>query len=231
MSVRKTELAKEECYHIYNRGVDKRSIFQDRFDYERFLVSMYFLNCEEDLVMEKWRDFKKSNPKARPKEFRNIKKKDNLVEFNFYCLNENHFHFGIKQLKKRGIEKFMQKIGTSYTMFFNKKYNRSGSLFQGPFKSNHVDSNEYFLYLSVYVNANHFIHKTDSLGLALGKWEYSSILDYFGKPSKIFRPDINTHPILDQFKNFKEYKEYVFNNVYHMREKKELEKIIEDDLM
>jgi putative transposase len=92
---------------------------------------------------------------------------ERLVEINAYCLNQNHFHLIVKQLRSGGISEFMQKIGTGHTMYFNKKYNRSGSLFQGTFKSTHINSNELLLYLSVYVNANHRIH-----GYPDKDWQY-----------------------------------------------------------
>ena len=77
-----------------------------------------------------------------------------LVEIVAYCLNPNHYHLIVKQISEKGIERFMQKIGTGYTNYFNKRYERSGALFQGKFKSIHIDSNEYLLHLSVYVFEN-----------------------------------------------------------------------------
>jgi len=160
MSNRKTKFTNEQCYHAFNRGVDKRKIFLDQKDYERFLLSMILLNDETDGLMIQWRDYSKLNPKVKPSEFlrlnlRSAGKKP-LVEIIAYCLNPNHYHFILKQLAEKGIEKFMQKIGTSYTMYFNQKYKRSGSLFQGTFKSVHIDPDDYLLYLSAYVNKNNF---------------------------------------------------------------------------
>jgi len=116
----------------------------------------------------------------------------------------------------------MHKIGTSHTKYFNKRIKRTGSLFQGVFKSTHIDSNEYLLYLSAYVNKNNFIHgynKNDN-------WPYSSLPDYLGeRKGKL----INKEIILGQFKNIEEYKEFLENNALYMREKKELEKYLLED--
>jgi putative transposase len=216
---RKVPFINEEFHHIYNRGVDKRNIFLDRNDYERFLVSMYLLNTAEDGLMNKWRDFQKFNLKAQPSDFKIIKPKEKLVDFNCYCLNDNHYHFILGQLQDRGTELFMQKLGTSYTMYFNKKYERSGSLFQGTFKSVYVSENKQLLYLSAYVNKNHFIH-----GCKEGdSWKYSSLNEYLNK-SKAFYI-CNKSPILDQFKNVKEYQDYINANALQMRENKEMAKM------
>lgn len=219
--MRKITFANGEYYHIYNRGVDKREIFSDVHDYDRFLLAMNLLNDETDGLMIEWRDYKKSNPKALLKNFLKLsfRKRDPLVEVIAYCLNPNHYHFILKQTSDKGVERFMHKLGTSYTKYFNTRKKRSGALFQGTFKSSHIDSNEYLLYLSAYVNKNNRIHgynKNDS-------WPYSSLADYVDrKDNGLAKTDV----ILKQFNNIKEYKEFLKNNALYMREQKELEKYL-----
>lgn len=219
--MRKIEFAVGEYYHIYNRGVDKRETFSDVYDYERFLLSMDLLNDIEDGLMIEWRDYKKSNANARLNDFLKLsfRKREPLVEIVAYCLNPNHYHFILKQIADKGIEKFMHKLGTSYTKYFNTKQKRSGTLFQGRFKSVYIDSNEYLLYLSAYVNKNNFIHgynKNDS-------WQYSSLSDYLGKRNdKLVKKEV----VLEQFENVDQYKEFLEKNALYMKDKKELEKYL-----
>ena len=123
----------------------------------------------------------------------------------------------LKQKENKGIEKFMQKLGTSYTMYFNKKQKRSGSLFQGKFKSIYIDSNEYLLHLSAYINQNNFIHGGDK------NWQYCSYLDYAGKRDGTL---CQKDDILGQFRNVEDYAEFVQNNMLYFKDKKELEKYI-----
>lgn len=219
--MRKTELAKEECYHVYNRGIDKREVFLNAKDYERFLLSMDLLNDENDGLMISWRDYKKSHPKAQLTDFLKpvFRKRDPLVEIIAYCLNPNHYHFILRQVADRGIEKFMHKIGISHTKYFNKKNKRSGYLFQGAFKSVHIDTNEYLLYLSAYVNMNNFIHGYNRKN----DWPYSSLFDYLGKRKSGF---INIDTVAKQFNNPREYEKFAKNNALYMKEKKELEKYL-----
>ncbi len=218
--MRKTKFINGQYYHIYNRGVDKRNIFINRNDYERFLLCLRLLNDEEGGQMLLWRDFKRTNPRAKLLDFSKLNSiKKPLVEFNAYCLNPNHMHFIIKQISHAGIRKFMHKIGTSYTNYFNIKYERSGSLFQGPFKSIPIDSNEYLLYLSAYINRNYFIH-----GYGQDTWKYSSLLDYLGKR----RNDLcSLEPILSQFdNNVKKYEEFLCDNALYMKEVKETKRYL-----
>jgi putative transposase len=212
--MRKFIFANEEYYHIYNRGVDKREAFLDDYDYVRFLKNLREFNSE--LIREE---------RLRRSEFDSDSEsnsEDQFVDIVAYCLNPNHYHLILKQNKEKGIERFMQKIGTGYTNYFNKKYKRSGSLFQGKFKGIHIDSNEYLLYLSAYVNKNNFIHNylDNNKNEKNGEWRYCSSLDYLGKRNGIL---CNKKIILDQFAE-SEYEDFLNKNALYLREKKELSK-------
>lgn len=147
MSLRKEPFVPGEFYHCYNRGVDKRVVFEDASDFSYFLDVLTLFNDTDST-----------------ESIRDRHRKDNLVTENSYvsivayCLNRNHYHLLVQENVDGGISKFMQKIGTGYTMYFNKKYLRSGSLFQGKFKSKHVDSDAYLKHLGIYISINNQVH-------------------------------------------------------------------------
>lgn len=155
--MRKTPFATGEYYHIYNRGVDKRTAFLDESDIQRFYESIEKFNAIEPIgsIYENSFVKKLGSPTSKSEQ-------DALVSLVAHCTNPNHFHLILKQETEKGIEKFMQRVGTGYTKYFNNKYKRSGTLFQGKFKSIHVHSNEYLLHLSVYVNLNDKVHRLGS---------------------------------------------------------------------
>ncbi|OGI94870.1 hypothetical protein A3A03_00975 [Candidatus Nomurabacteria bacterium RIFCSPLOWO2_01_FULL_40_18] len=193
MSLRKTNLVEGEYYHIYNRGVDKRNIFSDKSDLKRFLQSM--------------KEFNTKNPIGSLYENSFVKEKERLggsssklVQFVAYCLNPNHYHFILTPLVEKGVEKFMQRLGTGYTMYFNTKNKRSGSLFQGKFKSKHLNSDKYLLQASSYVNLNNY----DKNGIIKKSLNTSSWLEYIKLDNSNF---CEKSIILGQFKSTKEYKE------------------------
>jgi putative transposase len=125
-------------------------------------------------------------------------------------------------VKDKGIEKFMHKIGTSYTKYFNKKNKRSGALFQGSFKAAHIDSNEHLLYLAAYVNKNNFIHRYNKND----DWEYTSLHSYLEKrEDKFICKDI----ISRQFNDVQECEKFFNENALYMREKKEDERYLIED--
>jgi len=209
--MRNTEFSNDEYYHIFNRGVDKRKIFSDKYDVERFFQSMKEFNVVEPIGSIYENSFEKEKHQRGGEASK-------LVKFITFCLNPNHYHFILMQKKDKGIEKFMHRLGTGYTMYFNNKHKRSGVLFQGVFKSVHIDSNEQLLYVSSYVNLNFKVHQ---LGGEASKLVKSSWEEYIGENKENFcKKDI----ILDQFKNINDYKNYAFESLELILENKKREK-------
>ena len=216
--MRKIQFTNGEYYHIFNRGVEKRDIFSNQRDLNRFFQSINEFNVISPIGSIYTQSFRKNNP------LRSLaSKKDKLVEFICYCLCPNHYHFILKQVADRGIEKFMHRLGSGYTNYFNKKYQRNGSLFQGTFKANYIDSDDYLLHLSAYVNLNYKVHQLAINNLFNSSWE-----DYVQpeKKNKFCSTDI----ILNQFTSISEYKNFTENSIIIARQRKELESIIKQDL-
>lgn len=176
--------ASGEFYHIYNRGTDKRNVFTSRSDRDRFLALLYLAN--------------QNGPTDLKLQGRTlleiVEERDGtpLVEIAAYCLMPNHFHLLIRELEEGGISKFMQKLTTGYTMYFNKWHERNGSLFQGKFKATHVADDRYLRYLISYIHLNPIKliePKWKEIGIAdktraeqyLESYTPSSYLDYLGK--------------------------------------------------
>ena len=218
--MRKVSFAEGEFYHVYNRGVDKRKVFLDREDFERFLQSMKEFNTPDPIGSIYENNFLKKSQLGG-----STSKRGSLVNFIAYCINPNHYHFILQQTAKNGIEKFMQRLGTGYTMYFNNKYQRSGALFQGRFKAIHIDSNEYLLHLSTYVNLNNRVHQ---LGGSASKLVYkSSWEEYIKRQGGLCAKKL----ILDQFKNIFEYKDFAESSLKDILRRKELGKEMESLLL
>ena len=137
--MRKAIFAANEYYHIYNRGTEKRNVFNNQREIDRFLGLLYICNRSESANMrEQGRSLKEIGVIATTQK---------LVSICAYCLMPNHFHLLLKEVSHGGISKFMQKILTGYTLFFNANHERSGALFQGKFKAEHVNNDEYLKYI------------------------------------------------------------------------------------
>lgn len=147
MAMRKTPFAIDEWYHCYSRGVDKRITFEDEHDYRRFLEQLYLANTGTPLRRDDIgiRDFE---------EILKLPRDGALVAIGAFCLMPNHFHLVLKEITEGGVTAFMQKLGTAYTMYFNGRYERTGSLFVRPFRSRHIDTDRYLQHLINYLHCN-----------------------------------------------------------------------------
>ncbi len=175
----------EEHYHIYSRGVDKRLIFIDEYDRDRFIKLLFLSNSEKSFV---YRDI-------QDKSLSEIDMGEKLVAIGAYCLMPNHFHILVKEITEGGISKFMGKLLTGYSSYFNKRHGRTGRLFEGAFKAEHADSDEYLKYLFSYIHLNPIkliqsdwkkggISNIKQAKEYLNKYKYSSYLDYVGLDRK-----------------------------------------------
>lgn len=182
---RNIEFAEGEYYHIYNRGVDKRNIFTEKKDYERFLRLLFVSNGTKPFV---FRDIQRKPLSA-------IVRENQLVAIGAYCLMPNHFHILIKEISENGASQFMEKLATGYSMYFNKKYQRSGTLFQGPFKAEHVDYDEYLKYLFAYIHLN-------PVKLIDQHWKENGIRN--SKKAKQYLDGYHSSSYLDYIKNERE---------------------------
>ncbi len=128
------------------------------------------------------------------------------IDLLSYCLMPNHFHFLLRQNSSRVISEFIRSLCASYVMYFNKKYDRVGALFQGVFKAIDVDNEDYLLWVSRYIHRNPSEFRT---------YPYSSYGEYLGLRHT---PWINTQLLLDYFSNSR------------LKQTSNYQKFVDDDL-
>jgi len=217
-----------QIYHIFNRGVEKRNIFTCEADYLRFLYNLLTLNTTETPP-------RNTNRVIKKQEIRDTLCKvepctgQGLVEILVFTLMPNHYHLMVRQLVDGGIVKFMQKIGTGYTMYFNTKNERVGSLFQGRFKAVLVEKDSHFLYLPHYIHLNPLelmpstmqgskSDNTEAQIKFLENYKWSSLQDYIGKEN--FSTIINKSFLMETFGGEDSYKKEMAGWVKNNKRKK-----------
>jgi REP element-mobilizing transposase RayT len=190
MPRREVQLCVGECYHLYNRGNNREPIFYERENYLFFLrrVRRYLAPVLETIA---------------------------------YCLMSTHYHllirvktFDVSQTSKvsEEVSQAMMQLAVSYTKAMNKRYDRVGVLFQGPFRAIHVDQDSYLVHLSRYLHLNPVI-----AGLAewAEEWEFSSYREYLGiRNGTLPEPEI----VLSQFPSREAYREFVESYTARERE-------------
>lgn len=190
-------------YHVYNRGVEKRNIFIDDRDYGVFLSYLKFYLMPP--VTQK--DPRGPSPRLSPAQ--QLSNHNNKISLISYCLMPNHFHLLIKQTGKDSMTKFLRALATRYSMYFNKRYVRVGSLFQGRYKAVLIDNEMQFLYLTKYIHRNP-LDLPDYSKINLLEYPYSSYRNFTGNilqvwidPSDITHRYSNKNP-LNTYQSFVE---------------------------
>jgi len=186
----------EVYHHIYNRGAHKAAIFHDAFDYWRMLKLLYIANNTEPFEINNLGE----------KNIFSIERKCPLVDIISYCLMPNHIHIALKLREEtppdsnrevsppeNPITRFMRKLCTGYSGYYNRKYDHSGTIWQGPFKEKGVYDEDYIRTLIRYIHLNPYSikephmtkearaeHLDESIAYCK-QYEYSSFKDYLGE--------------------------------------------------
>ena len=188
MPYRRIAFSADSYFHVFNRGVEKRIIFEETLDYKVFCdILFYYLNYVSH-------PFQFALHRSGDAQSGIFKDKISLVS---YSLMPNHYHLLLYQKNEVVLSDFMRRIGVTYSMYFNQKYNRVGSLFQGRFKAKLIDTDEYLLQVNKYIHRNSL--KITRTGL--GDYPWSSYHAYL-QPQNILKEldaIVNSKPVLDYF--------------------------------
>lgn len=201
--MRKILLVNNELYHVFNRGVEKRTTFTNIREYHRALLTMdYYRFDRPPLALGQMLNLAREKRDLFLTQLKSGKK---LVEIMCFCLMPNHFHFLLRQNEDNGIKTFVSNFTNSYTKYFNNKNDRVGPLFQGIFKSVRVEDDEQLMHVSRYIHLNpatNFLIDKENLE----NYPWSSLKKYTSTNSNTF---CETSTILKLFISPEEYMAFV----------------------
>jgi putative transposase len=216
--MRNVVFANGEYYHIFNRGVERRTIFTNAREYSRACRSLGFyrfrnlpLKYSKFIVQPVDKQLLLLNQFAKPE--------NRQVSLIAYCFMPNHFHLLVQQLQENGITEFISKFSNSHTKYFNTKHERVGPLLQGVFKAVHVENETQLLHLNRYIHLNPasaFIVQESELD----KYPWSSFREYIDESVKgLCDKDV----ILNNFPSSQAYKQFVLDQAAYAKELKLIE--------
>ncbi|OGL29598.1 hypothetical protein A3D14_01800 [Candidatus Saccharibacteria bacterium RIFCSPHIGHO2_02_FULL_47_12] len=190
----------DSYYHVFNRGVNKRTIFKDETDYAVFLSLLKRYLSPEPVKDRQGREY--------PSYFGKIK----ILAF---CLMPNHFHLLVFQTERDAMTKLLKSVCVAYTMYFNKRYKRVGHLFQDRFKASRIYQDAYLEHISRYIHLNPDNYK---------EWEFSSLPYYLGSKEAAW---VEPQPILDLFQG-SSYEKFLSDYSEHRNMLRELKHELAD---
>lgn len=196
--------------HVYNKGVENRIIFGDESDYRVFLDYLEEYLSPQNLEASK-KDFSIKGRvfKGVPHQPKNYFKKIELIT---YSLEPSHFHLVLQEIKQKSLQAFMRSLSTRYSIYFNKKYARRGSLFVGPYRSVVITDKTDLSHLA------HYFHKQS---------QYSSYPQYLGQ---VATPAVSPKVIQSIINNEENYQDFIAKHQPNNEEKALLSKIVLEDL-
>lgn len=213
VTYRSTILTNEQFYHVFNRGIERRTIFSNKREFDRALNTLkYYRYANVPFKFSKFLVQTEENKTNLLKRF-NIKENE-LVEIIAYCLMPNHFHLLLKQIKDNGISKFISNLTNSYTKYFNTKHERVGALMQGIFKAVRVETDEQLIHLSRYIHLNpvsSFVIKEQDLN----NYPWFSYREYLSLEKDEF---CAKEYVLNNFKTKEDYQKFVLDQLSYAQE-------------
>lgn len=207
-----------EIYHALNRGVDGRNIFLDDHDRVRFVHNLFEFNDAQSALTIRNVDFVSPHLKRDRHMEREL-----IVAIHGWTLMDNHYHLLLSELIDGGLTLFLRKLNIGYVKYFNEKYERIGTLFQGRTKKVFIERHAHFLYILHYLHLNPLDYlkgaekwrerSRGSIGsmreaLAyLDSYRWSSYLDYSGRKnfSSILTTDLFQEKPGDYLKELRIY--------------------------
>lgn len=193
MPIKRPPVVTGEIYHIVVRAVEGTKLFRDQRDDFRMIHDLFEFN-DQKAVSSYYRQEQKLTRTVLVSLRGRHRNRECLVEVLAFCLMPNHVHLLVRQLRDGGISKFMRKIGAGYGGYYNKKYKRSGHLFQGKYRIVHIKDDKQLITVFVYIHTNPVAilapnWKEEGIkGVELRKvikfienYRWSSYSDYLGK--------------------------------------------------
>ena len=222
MTTRKISLVNDEIYHIFDRSVDQKLIFEKTQFANRFLfTTSYYLNSGPPCQLAAFLRWEKKKKEDYQEKMREAK---HLVEIIAYCLMPNHFHFILKQLEDGGIVRFIRLVENSFAKYYNIINKRKGPLFEGPFKSILVENDEQLIHLSRYIHLNPYSAGLASCLEEIIDSQLCSLGEYLGRRIGFTVPK----PVLDLFPSRQSYFDFVANQADYQRSLQLIKERFED---
>ena len=214
-------LATNEKYHIFNRTVGTEFIFLTKWNLRRIIDIVDYYRFPQTIRYSK---FIKMPDNRKEEYYQTQIKQVPLVEIFANSFMPNHYHFLLEQLRDNGISQFISNTQNSFAKFFNLKKDRHGTLFQNPFKSKRIESEEQFIHVSRYIHLNPVTAYLIEFE-KLFDYPWTSFQHYMGQGKNRF---INTKLIFNHFGSKEKYAKFVADNVDYQRQLKYIEHLMVD---
>lgn len=209
---RRQPLVTGQIYHVFNRGIDHRPTFTNKFEYKRALATLdYYRHIYPEVSLSRYFNLE---PTLQQQVMARREARTAGVEVLAYCLMPNHFHFLLRQVTEHGISEYLSQFQNSYTRYFNVRHGRTGALFLNRFKSVRIETETQLVHVSRYIHLNPYTGHVVTSPSELLKYPYSSLPSYINSQQ---HNRVLAHPVLSQFISGGQYQDFVLNQADYQR--------------
>lgn len=217
---RKISFRNGEIYHVFNRGIDRRSIFTNKRGLYRAQSLIKFYRHKE--IPARFSQVMHQPQDIREKILEKLYAGERIINILAYCLMPNHFHFLLKQTNDKGIATFISNFSNAYTKYFNTKAERTGPLLEGVFKAVHIESEEQLIHVSRYIHLNpvasSIIPKEQ-----LNNYLWSSYPEYIEMSDTVI---CEKELVLSYFKSVAEYQKFMEDQIDYAKQLEAIKHLI-----
>lgn len=207
MPHRNVVLANGQYYHVFNRSINKESIFFTMRDCTRAFETLYYYQFVSPPIKLSY--YLSSGIEKRNEIITLLNNQSNkLIEVTSFCLMPNHFHLLLKQVAENGISKFLAQFQNSFTRYFNTFHQRDGHLFQGQFKAVRIEDDDQLLHVNRYIHLNPYTSFVVKSFDELENYRYSSLHEYLQKPLNRLTKE---NEIISHFSSIEQYKNFLYD--------------------
>lgn len=221
MPGRRFPIVSHEYYHVFNRGIDRRTTFTSKREFARAKMALGFYQyVHPPLSLSKVLQL---DVEKRQKFLLALRENKKLVRVSAFCLMPNHFHLLLTQLVEGGISVFLSNFQNSYTRYFNSCHSRDGALFLNQFKAERIETDEQFLHVSRYVHLNPhtgYVVKTIS---ELENYPWSSLPVYL---HKVRSELVDTNEIISFFPTVAKFRTFLSDQADYQRSLKQINHLL-----
>ena len=179
MPRRTTPLINGQYYHIYNKSIEGKSIFEDQEDHRRFILTLAFYLYHDPTM--KLARFMQLSARSQGEVFtKRVKEKRSLVSLITFLSMPDHYHLIISQTVDGGVSTYMRHVQDSYTRYYNTRHKRVGPLFLGPYKAKQIELGEHLAPLTRIIHREPLMRGVVDTTDALSSYLWSSLPEYLG---------------------------------------------------
>jgi len=228
MPRRHTQFVNNQIYHIFNKTIENRQIFQQKKDAARAIIAFWYYRYQGNpYSLSNFLRLGEEKKDAAIQRTENLPRQVNILS---YCLMKNHYHLLIEQTSENGISKFINDFQNSFVRYYNIKYSRQGPLFINQFKAVLVEQDDQLKHVSRYIHLNPYSGHIVKTFEKLIDYPWSSLKEYLNSNKTKYSKYqlLSKEKILRYYEDVEDYKWFVLDHADYQKDLVKIDHLVNE---